>query len=261
MTAIISDPAKLAQITTRGFALIPGLLTATQAAEMRSLLQSYVDEDLKKWADRPDYPDRWMVHNLMFRGLPFARLLEHEVMHAYLSALLGDTCILYACTSSSLPPRGTNVSHRVHVDCPRVIPGYMTNVGVMFALDTFTPENGATYFLPHSAERVTAPSEEEFLAHAERVFPDAGDAVIFNARTWHMGGINQTDQARHGFAFQACRSFMRHRFDYPKMIPQNILAVLGETGRRFLGFNVRIPTSLDEYYLPADQRLYKPNQG
>ena len=46
------DPVKLAQITTRGFALIPGLLTAAQAAEMRSLLQSYVDEDLKKWADR-----------------------------------------------------------------------------------------------------------------------------------------------------------------------------------------------------------------
>jgi hypothetical protein len=217
------DPDKLAEITTRGFALIPGLLTAAQAAEMRSLLQRYVDDDLKTWADRPDYPDRWMVHNLMFRGVPFARLLEHELMHAYLSALLGDTCILYACTSSSLPPRGTNV--------------------------------------PYSAERVDAPSEQEFLAHAERVFPAAGDAVIFNARTWHMGGVNQTDRARHGFAFQACRSFMRHRFDYPKMIPPDILAVLGETGRRFLGFNVRIPTSLDEYYLPPDQRLYKPNQG
>jgi ectoine hydroxylase-related dioxygenase (phytanoyl-CoA dioxygenase family) len=48
---------------------------------------------------------------------------------------------------------------------------------------------------------------------------------------------------------------------YPKMIPPDILAVLGETGGRFLGFNVRIPTSLDEYYLPPDKRLYKPNQG
>ena len=38
-------------------------------------------------------------------------------------------------------------------------------------------------------------------------------------------------------------------------------AILGETGRRFLGFNVRVPTTLDEYYLPPDQRLYKPNQG
>jgi len=66
------DPIKLEQIKTRGFALIPGLLTAAQAMDMRALLQTYVDEDLKKWEGR-DYPDRWMVHNLMFRGLPFAR--------------------------------------------------------------------------------------------------------------------------------------------------------------------------------------------
>jgi ectoine hydroxylase-related dioxygenase (phytanoyl-CoA dioxygenase family) len=256
-----TDAVKLDQIKSRGFALVPGLLTSAQAAEMRSLLQTWVDEDLKKWAGRDDYPDRWMVHNLMFRGLPFARLLEHAEMHAYLSELLGDTCILYACTSSSLPPRGTNMSHRVHVDCPRVIPGYITNVGVMFALDEFTEENGATYFLPGSTERLTAPSEQEFLAHAERVFPKPGDAVIFNARTWHMGGVNRTERARHGFAFQACRSFMRHRFDYPRMVPADILATLGETGRRFLGFNVRVPASLDEYYLPPDQRLYKSNQG
>jgi ectoine hydroxylase-related dioxygenase (phytanoyl-CoA dioxygenase family) len=252
---------KLDQIKSRGFALVPGLLTSAQAAEMRSLLQTYVDEDLQKWAGRDDYPDRWMVHNLMFRSLPFARLLEHAEMHTYLSALLGDTCVLYACTSSSLPPRGANMSNRVHVDCPRVIPGYITNVGGTFALDEFTEANGATYFLPGSTERLTAPSEQEFLAHAERVFPKAGDAVIFNARTWHMGGVNRTERARHGFAFQACRSFMRHRFDYPRMVPAEILATLGETGRRFLGFNVRVPTSLDEYYLPPDQRLYKSNQG
>jgi ectoine hydroxylase-related dioxygenase (phytanoyl-CoA dioxygenase family) len=131
----------------------------------------------------------------------------------------------------------------------------------MFALDKFTEENGATYFLPDSTERVVAPTEQEFLDHAERVFPNAGDAVIFNARTWHMGGINMTDRARHGFAFQACRSFMRHRFDYPRMVPPDILALLGETGRRFLGFNVRVPASLEDYYLPPDQRLYKSNQG
>ena len=148
------DPIKLEEIRTRGFALIPGVVSAADAAEMRALLQTYVDEDLKKWEGR-DYPDRWMVHNPMFRGLPFARLLENEKMHAYLSPLLGDTCILYACTSSSLPPRGTNVSNRIHVDCPRVIPNYITNVGVMFALDRFTEDNGATYFLPHSTERIS----------------------------------------------------------------------------------------------------------
>ena len=32
-------------------------------------------------------------------------------------------------------------------------------------------------------------------------------------------------------------------------------------GRRLLGMNVRMPTTLDEFYLPPDQRLYLPAQG
>ena len=99
------------------------------------------------------------------------------------------------------------------------------------------------------------------MAGAERVFPKAGDMVIFNARTWHLGGENQTAQARHALTMNVCRSYMRQRFDYPRLVPPAIVEQLGDVGRRFLGFNVRIPASLEEYYLPEEQRLYKANQG
>jgi len=58
-----------------------------------------------------------------------------------------------------------------------------------------------------------------------------------------------------------CRSYMRTQFDYPRMVPEHIVNSLGDVGKRFLGFNVRMPKNLDEFYLPEDQRLYKPNQG
>ena len=54
---------------------------------------------------------------------------------------------------------------------------------------------------------------------------------------------------------------MRQRFDYPRMMTPEALAELGDVGRRFLGYNVRMPTSFDEFYLPEDQRLYRSNQG
>jgi ectoine hydroxylase-related dioxygenase (phytanoyl-CoA dioxygenase family) len=50
-------------------------------------------------------------------------------------------------------------------------------------------------------------------------------------------------------------------FDYPRLVPKEVVDQLGEVGRRFLGFNVRVPTSLEEYYVPEDQRLYKAGQG
>ena len=259
-TDVRADDETLQKIHTQGFAVVPGLIDGETIAVMKEQLQRAVDEDLAVWEGR-EYPDRWMVHNLMVRHPVFARFLENPVLHAYLSPLLGDTCILYAYTSSSMPPSGANYSHRVHVDSPRVIPGYWTNVGVMVALDDYTSENGATRFLPYSFEDEEPPSVEDFLQRSEETFPKAGDAVVFNARTWHMGGMNRSERPRHALTLNVCRSYMRQRFDYPRLVGPETLDHVGATGRRFLGFNVRMPASLDEYYLPEEERLYKAGQG
>lgn len=250
----------LDEIDAEGFAIVPSVIAGAQALELRGLLEQAIKEDLDKWAGKT-YPDAWMVHNLVVRGMPFAHLLENATLQAYLCALLGDTCTLYAYTSSSLPPNGSNHTHRIHVDSPRLIPGYTTNVGAIVALDDFTLDNGATYFLPGSHRSPDVPSEEHFMANAKRVLPKRGDAVFFNARTFHMGGVNNTSEARHAVTMNVCRAYMRQRFDYPRLVPEEIVSQLSEVGRRFLGFHVRVPTSLDEYYLPEDQRLYKPGQG
>jgi ectoine hydroxylase-related dioxygenase (phytanoyl-CoA dioxygenase family) len=256
-----ADPALLSSLKSEGVAVIPDVLPRDEALAMRPLLQRAIDEDLARWQGKPGYIDHWMVHNLMVRGLAFLRVLENRVLHAYLDEMLSDTCIVYAYTSSSMPPRGTNYSRRIHVDCPRVIPGYVTNVGITLALDDFTEENGATELLPNSQWRVDVPSEAEFDRDAIRFMPKAGQAVMFNARTWHRGGINRTNEPRHAITINACRSFMRQRFDYPRLVPPELLDQLGPLGRRFLGFNVRVPTSLEEYYVPEEQRLYKGGQG
>jgi ectoine hydroxylase-related dioxygenase (phytanoyl-CoA dioxygenase family) len=254
------DPKILNAIRTRGFGVVPEMLGADTVEAMRTQLMRAINEDLEAWAGR-EYPDAWMVHNLMVRHEVFAQFLENTALHAYLTPLLGDTCIVYAYTSSSMPPSGANFSHRVHVDSPRVIPGYWTNVGVMVALDDYTSENGATRFLPCSFEREDPPSIEEFLESSEETKPRAGDAVVFNARTWHMGGMNRTSAPRHAITLNVCRSYMRQRFDYPRLVGNETLAHVGETGRRFLGFSVRMPATLDDYYLPEDERLYKAGQG
>jgi ectoine hydroxylase-related dioxygenase (phytanoyl-CoA dioxygenase family) len=254
------DVAKLREVRQRGFTVVPDILPSADVPRLRQRLQECIAEDLEKWRGR-SYADAWMVQNLMARDLLFARVTENAAMQSYLCDLLGDSCIVYAYTSSSMPPAGTNYSHRVHVDCPRLIPGYITNVGVMLVLDDFTMENGATYFLPESFTRENVPTLDEFLTAAERVFPRAGDMVLFNARTWHLGGENRSSQPRHALTLNVCRSYMRQRFDYPRLVPREIVDRLTEVGRRFLGFNVRMPTSLEEYYVPEDRRLYKANQG
>ncbi|MDQ2680991.1 MAG: phytanoyl-CoA dioxygenase family protein, partial [Candidatus Eremiobacteraeota bacterium] len=191
----------------------------------------------------------------------FVRLLENDKLHEYLKAFLGATCIIYAYTSSSMPPGGSNYSRRIHVDCPRFISNYVTNIGITLALDDFTLENGATYFLPGSHRSGEQPTEAAFEVCAVPLLPKAGDAILFNARTWHRGGVNNSSTYRHAVTMNVCRSYMRQQFDFPRIVNDEVLSQLGERGRRFLGFDVRMPTSLQEYYLPVDQRPYKPNQG
>jgi ectoine hydroxylase-related dioxygenase (phytanoyl-CoA dioxygenase family) len=100
-----------------------------------------------------------------------------------------------------------------------------------------------------------------FFANAARACCAAGDMIIFNARTVHAAGINTTQRTRHSLTINFCRSYMRQRFDFPRLVPREVIDGLGEKGRRLIGMNVRMPTSLDEFYLPIEQRLYKPNQG
>jgi len=46
----------------------------------------------------------------------FAGLLEDPRLQQLLAPLLGESWILYAFTSSSLPPGGSNYGNRIHVD-------------------------------------------------------------------------------------------------------------------------------------------------
>lgn len=249
-----------AEVRDTGFTVVRGAVEPSLAAAWRESLAKLTALQRASMTERSRIDD-YMVHNPMVQDPVFFGLLEHPSTVAALDALLGPTSILYAFTTSSMPGGGTNYSNRVHVDCPRVIPGYITNIGIITALDDFTDENGATYFLPRSFERLDVPSEEEFLRDAVRVHPKAGDMVVFNARTFHLGGTNSTDRDRHALTINACRSYMRQRFDYPRLLPAGAEKTMSPTLRRVLGYDVRVPASIEEYYLPEDQRLYKANQG
>lgn len=258
------DKTIIEDVLTDGFGIVRGVLSGQKVAGLVEELERFLLEDNSIGGNVSGTGSN-MVSNPMLRGEKNACLIENEVMHAYLDVLMSPTCIIYANHSSSMPPFGTNYSNRIHVDCPRSIPGYITNLGVMFALSDFTRENGATWFLPGSQhlaqEEVT---EDLFVASARRALCRSGDMILFNARIWHKGGENTTDRPRHSVALNICRSFMRQRFDYPRLIVNersDILNWIGDRGMRMLGYSVRMPASYEDYFLPEAKRLYKANQG
>lgn len=244
------------QIAEKGSFIERDVLSADHIAQLKSDLLAAIDEEAV-YHGGSDYADYGMVLACYMYGRSFLELLDHPPLIDPVEAVLGPGCIVYAYTSSSMPPHRSNYSGRIHVDSPRVIPGYMTNLGITIALDDFTADNGATYYLPRSHSRTDPPTEEEFLAGAERLIVPAGSAWFFHARTWHRGGINATTEWRHGLTFNICRPFMKQRLDIPRMLAGRDLSGLPDRVLQKLGFFSQVPASLDEYYAPPEKRKYK----
>lgn len=244
------------RINTEGYVILPDILDPEYCQRAKHELQRAIESDAKRYGERArrDYA---MVMLCSLHGGSFIELFDNRRLLEPFNAVLGDECIVYAYTSSSMPPSGANFSTRIHVDSPRVIPGYVTNMGATVALDDFTEANGATWFLPRSQERVDAPGDDEFYRNARRVIAKAGSVFFFNARVWHAGGRNDTSVWRHALTINMCRPYMKQRIDIPRAMSGMDLSGVSDQAKQKLGFFSQPPASLEEYYLPPEQRSFR----
>ena len=256
----MSDAAQhlLEDLDQIGFSVWPSVLTASETNRYRERLEILVG--LQRDGTLPN-TDKGLIHSPMLLDDSFFEVLDNKNIRRITDAALGVSAIMYAFSSSSIAPLDTNYAGRVHVDCPRIVPGYVTNLGMILALSDFTESNGATMFMPRSFETVEPPSLDDFLASAVTVSMKAGDAAVFNTRTWHMAGRNTTNAFRHSLTLNFCRSYMRQRFDYPRMIPGHLVEGLSEQQLQYLGFFVQMPVSWEEFVAPPELRKYRPGQG
>ncbi|HVZ22476.1 MAG TPA: phytanoyl-CoA dioxygenase family protein [Vicinamibacterales bacterium] len=239
-----------------GYIVLDDVLSPAFVERAKRELTAAIECDSRKYgaAAARDYA---MVMLCALYGGPFLELFEIDRLVEPFNAVLGDECIVYAYTSSSMPPRGRNYSVRVHTDCPRVIPGYVTNMGATILLDDFTEENGATWFLPRSQWQSAPPSDDEFYRRARRLVAPAGSVLFFNARLWHAGGENRTDWWRHALTINMCRPYMKQRIDIPRAMADMDLSAVSDRVKQKLGFFAQPPASLEEYYLPAERRSFR----
>ncbi len=244
------------EIHENGYVILHDVLSPEFIARAKKELAAAIEKEVE-FHKGTDFKDYGMVMICSLYGGSFIDLFDNDLLMEPFNAVLGDGCVVYAYTSSSMPPNKSNYSNRVHVDCPRIIPNYVTNMGATILLDDFTEENGATYFLPKSQTLAEPPTEEYFYKHAKRVIAKAGSVWFFNARVWHAGGNNTTQNWRHAVTINMCRSYMKQRIDLPRAMAHMNLSGMSTKAAQKLGFHTQVPASLEEYYLPAEQRKFK----
>jgi len=246
------------EVEEQGFSIVKNVISQEEVARYRAALEKAMADDMEEFNHLPQKVDNHIV-DMVNRDPLFAKYLETDNLYKIFHTFLGDYFTVYSFTSSILRPGEKPAAAEIHIDSKKFpnIPGYHFGLLVTMSLDDFTEENGATYYLPGSQKRTDRPSEEEFYANAVRVTREAGDVVVFNPLVWHAAGQNNTDKTRYAMTAYMCRSFIKQRLDYPRMTKPEVFDALSDRGKAILGFTSQVPSSLEEYYVPAEERLYK----
>jgi hypothetical protein len=245
-----------------GWTLLPAALPGDFLHRLtRELEAAYADQRALQVRNGVGAGADGTVHHLPCVGGAFLELLAMQPGRPLLERYFGGPYILNTFGGVLNLPNQLSYVGRVHRDQRTFSGDLHLMLQLLVMLDDFTEENGATYFLSGSHRLTTAPSDEAFFRGAARAVGTAGSIVVFNSNLWHAAGANRTDRSRRALTLAFTLPFMKQQLDYPRALGYERGESLSPDVRQLLGYNARVPASLDEWYQPPDKRMYKRDQG
>ena len=196
----------------------------------------------------------------------FLDLLAIPEILAVIDATVSPTAILHLQNGFILPSFKEGEApkvfqNRYHMDFPRNLNGYFMSVNVMLAIDEFRPDNGATIVLPGTHQKVVASQLDKLEHTAMPATCPAGSMLVFDSTLYHAAGPNTSGADRLAINNQLTRSYVKQQIDYVRALGDDVVLAQPDRTQQLLGWYTRVVSSLDEYYQPADKRLYRSGQG
>lgn len=206
------------------------------------------------------------VLRIMLRFDPwFFRFLEIPEVLEFVDATVSDTAILHVQNGLILPSFDQGppavFQNRFHRDFQRVLNGYVASVNTFFAIDEFRSDNGATFLVPGSHQRDGRPADEYIEKEAMGAQCPPGAMIVFDSTLWHAAGDNRSGRDRLAVNQQFTRSYFKQQIDYVRALGDEVVEAQQPRTQQLLGWYTRVVTSLDEFYRPASERLYRSGQG
>jgi hypothetical protein len=201
------------------------------------------------------------VHHLPTAGGSFLEFLDRRFCGELLDAFFGGPFILNTFGGVLNQPDDLSYVGRVHRDLRSFSGSLPLMAQLLVMLDHFTEDNGATYLLSGSQRMPERPGDDVFFRDATRAVGPAGSIVVFNSNLWHAAGPNRSRGPRRALTLAFTKPFVKPQLDYPRALGYERGASLSPVLRQVLGYNARVPASLDEWYQPPERRLYSRDQG
>ncbi len=227
----------LAQLDSVGYVTLRGLISEESAAQMREGLQSLLGP-----LGRNNFEGHQTQrsYSLLAKTRAVDSLVTHPLIMAILQCRIPEA-LLSAC-------QAINICPGEQPQLPHCDAGFYPNtrqhpdvaLSVIWAIDPFTEENGATTVWPasHLWDEERRPSESD--EHFSAVMP-AGSAIVFSGKLWHGGGSNRATTSRMAMTSQYCSPWLRTQENMSLAVPPATVAKLSEELQALLGYNIHPP--------------------
>ena len=258
----------LEALRCEGCAVVTGVLSAETIERSRAalykvrekLLAEIGQERLQRAGELGTLRIPFKFDPLFFDYLALPHVLD------IVDATVGKAAILHQQNGFILPSldvRSTPTTYQnsFHRDFPRYLNGYLASVNTFLAIDAFTQENGATIVATGTHQRAHVPGGDYLDRAAVPVEAPAGAMLLFDSTLWHSAGRNISGKDRLAVNMQFTGSFIKQQIDYVRALGDETVLALPARTQQLLGWYTRVVTSLDEYYRPEEDRLYRRGQG
>jgi len=252
----------LEELKIQGYTLLPNVIAQDELVETRKHLDALLDKDIADYGRENLLKMRELgtLRFMLAHDPYFIEFANRRSIMELIEAVIGETCILHLQNGIVLVPSEKHQQGAYHQDFRLWMNGYDVSLNAFSLIDDFTPENGGTIIVPGTHVLEDRPSDDYLERNQIQINGPAGTVMVFNSRLWHRGGDNRTTQPRRAINMQFTRAFIRQQVDYAHCLPEQQYAELPERTQQILGRFVRLPTSLAEFRVPAEQRLHRSGQ-
>ena len=238
----------LADLAEHGYGILEGVATAARLALVRDRLVEVAAEERAAGTDVSYHrAANQRVYGLLAHDACFVDVAIDPTALAVVDRTIGPDAILSNLSANIAGPGGR--MQTIHAD-----QGFLPEpwhdpwaVQVMWLLDEFTAENGATRVVPGSHLRQGQPARAVAYRDTVPVCGPAGSLAVFDARVWHGTGVNTLEggdpaERRHALLAFYCRPFLRGQENWGLSLDPavyrgrpDLAALLGITSWQHLG--------------------------
>lgn len=236
---LLSTPAELdaaaessQRLASDGYCVLENLLTPDQLEFARLEVDRLNGETPPSASTFGGFATR-RAFNLLGRSRAFDPLAAHPAVVAAVESHLDDQIQLSETSTVTLGPgQGNQVLHHDDGCYPLPRPHDALMVSVMWAIDDFTRENGATRVVRGSHLE----TDVDVNAATVPLEMTAGSVALWDGRLVHGGGANHSSGERRGVAVLYARAWLRQQENQYLCIAPEVVAGFDRRFQRLLGW-------------------------